>query len=245
VERPGGRGLRRRADPLYDGHQINRMARHSREEAAASRARVLRIASRSIRARGIGGTAIPAVMRDAGLTHGSFYAHFDSKDALVSEACAQAFGRSAAVQEATAAGARKGEALAAIVRRYLTEAHRDEPETGCPAPALMTEVARQPAPVRRAYTKGIEDLLARFERLCPSGERRGSRMRLPRSERGTGGRSFLAPPSKTDLAPALLAGIAGAIALSRAVDDPALSARFLRDGLAFWTRVLAGKEGPR
>jgi TetR/AcrR family transcriptional regulator, transcriptional repressor for nem operon len=219
VERLDARGLRPRAAQLYDGHQINPMARHSREEAAASRARVLRIASRSIRARGIGGTAIPAVMRDAGLTHGSFYAHFDSKDALVSEACAQAFGRSAAVQEATAAGARKGEALAAIVRRYLTEAHRDEPETGCPAPALMTEVARQPAPVRRAYTKGIEDLLARFERLSPGRAR--------------------------DLAPALLAGISGAIALSRAVDDPALSARFLRDGLAFWTRVLAGKEGLR
>jgi TetR/AcrR family transcriptional regulator, transcriptional repressor for nem operon len=195
------------------------MARHSREEAAATRARVLRIASRSIRARGIGGTAIPAVMRDAGLTHGSFYAHFDSKDALVSEACAHAFGRSAAVQEATVAGSRKGLALAAIVRRYLTEAHRDEPETGCPAPALMTEMARQPAPVRRAYTKGIEDLLSRFERLSPGRAR--------------------------DLAPALLSGLAGAIALARAVDDTALSARILRDTLAFWTRVLArgGSKG--
>lgn len=195
------------------------MARHSREEAAANRAHVLRIASRSIRARGIGGTAIPAVMHEAGLTHGSFYAHFDSKDALVSEACAHAFDRSAAVQEATAAASRKGEALAAIVRRYLTEAHRDQPETGCPAPALMTEVARQPPAVRRAYTKGIEDLLARFERLSP------------RRAKG--------------LAPALLSGIAGAIALSRAVDDRALSARMLRDTLAFWMRVLAREEGKR
>lgn len=192
------------------------MARHSREEAAATRARVLRLASRSIRARGIGGTAIPAVMHDAGLTHGSFYAHFDSKDALVSEACAHAFGRSASVQEATAAASRPGDALAAIVRRYLTEAHRDEPETGCPAPALMTEMARQPAPVRRAYTRGIEDLIARFERLSPGRAR--------------------------DLAPALLAGLAGAIALARAVDDPALSARMLRDTLAFWTRVLVRGE---
>lgn len=189
------------------------MARHSREEAAANRARVLRIASRSIRARGIDGTAIPAVMRDAGLTHGSFYAHFDSKDALVSEACAHAFLRSAAIQEETAAGSSPGRALAAIVRRYLTEAHRDEPETGCPAPALMTEMARQAAAVRRAYTRGLEDLLSRFERLSP-------------------GRA-------KDLAPALLAGLAGAIALARAVDDPALSARMLSDNLAFWTRVLA------
>jgi TetR/AcrR family transcriptional repressor of nem operon len=195
------------------------MARHSREEAALSRERVLRLASRSIRARGIEGTAIPAVMRDAGLTHGSFYAHFDSKDALVSEACAHAFGRSAAVQEATAAGAKEGKALLAIVRRYLTEAHRDAPETGCPAPALLTEMARQPAAVRRAYTKGIEDLLARFARLSP---RRAK-----------------------DLAPALLCGISGAVALSRAVDDPALSARILRDTLAFWTRVLARKGGTR
>jgi TetR/AcrR family transcriptional regulator, transcriptional repressor for nem operon len=195
------------------------MARHSREEAAASRARILRITSRSIRGRGIEGTAIPAVMRDAGLTHGSFYAHFDSKDALVCEACGHAFGRSAAAQEATAAAAARGEGLLAIVRRYLTEAHRDQPDTGCPVPALMTEVARQPAAVRRAYTSGVEDLLARFERLSP---RRAS-----------------------ELAPALLSGIAGAIALSRAVDDPALSARMLRDTLAFWTRALSGKEGTR
>src|SRR5512138_3411201 len=100
------------------------MARHSREEAAASRARILSATSRSIRARGIEGTAIPAVMRDAGLTHGSFYAHFESKDALVSEACAHAFGKSAATQEATVAGARPGEELVSLVRRYLTEAHR-------------------------------------------------------------------------------------------------------------------------
>ncbi len=195
------------------------MARHSRAEAAASRARILRVASRSIRARGIDGTAIPSLMHEAGLTHGSFYAHFQSKDALVSEACAHAFGRSAAVQEDTAASARRGGALAAIVRRYLTTAHRDQPETGCPAPALMTEVARQPASVRRAYTRGIEDLLARFERLSPRGARRA--------------------------APALLAGIAGALALSRAVDDPALSARLLRDTLTFWTRVLARERGKR
>lgn len=195
------------------------MARRSREEAAQSRARVLRVASRSIRARGIQGTAIPAVMRGAGLTHGSFYAHFESKEALVSEACAHAFLRSAAVQEATAAGSRKGKALAAIVRRYLTEAHRDQPETGCPAPALVTEMARQPPAVRRAYTEGIEDLLERFRRLSPGRAR--------------------------ELSPALLAGISGAIALSRAVDDPALSARILRDALAFWTRVLARTEGRR
>lgn len=195
------------------------MARHSREEAAASRARILSATARSIRRNGIDGTAIPAVMRDAGLTHGSFYAHFDSKDALVSEACGHAFGRSSAVQEATAAGAAPGEALLSIVRRYLTEAHRDQPETGCPVPALLAEVARQPPAVRRAYTKGVEDLLARFERLSP---RRAK-----------------------ELAPALLSGIAGAVALARAVDDPALSARVLRDTLAFWGRVLCGKEGAR
>jgi TetR/AcrR family transcriptional repressor of nem operon len=195
------------------------MARHSRAEAAASRARILRVASRSLRARGIDGTAIPSLMHEAGLTHGSFYAHFRSKDALVSEACAHAFERSAAVQEDTAASAGRGGALAAIVRRYLTAAHRDQPETGCPAPALMTEMARQPAAVRRAYTRGIEDLLARFERLSPRSARRA--------------------------APALLAGIAGALALSRAVDDRALSARLLRDTLAFWTRVLARERGKR
>ncbi|HEY6099678.1 MAG TPA: TetR/AcrR family transcriptional regulator [Anaeromyxobacter sp.] len=195
------------------------MARHSREETAATRARILGIASRSIRARGIERTAVPAVMRGAGLTHGSFYAHFDSKDALVSEACAHAFGRSAAVQEATAAASARGEELVELVRRYLTEAHRDRPANGCPVPALMSEVARQPAPVRRAYTKGIEDLLARFERLSPR--------------------------HASDVAPPLLAGVAGAIALSRAVADPALSARFLRATLAFWTRTLSGEKGGR
>ncbi len=195
------------------------MARHSRAQAAATRARIVGIASRSIRARGIEGTAIPAVMREAGLTHGSFYAHFESKDALVCEACAHAFGGSAAAQEAAVAGSIRGEELASLVRRYLTEAHRDARATGCPAPALMTEVPRQPAAVRRAFTKGIADLLGRFERLAP---RRAG-----------------------ELAPALLSGIAGALALSRAVDDPALSVRLLRDTLAFWARILTGKEGSR
>jgi TetR/AcrR family transcriptional repressor of nem operon len=95
------------------------MARHSRQEAAETRARILGIASRAIRAHGIDGTAIPALMRDAGLTHGSFYAHFASKDALVEEACAHAFQRSASVQEATAAAAGEGAALVEIVERYL------------------------------------------------------------------------------------------------------------------------------
>jgi TetR/AcrR family transcriptional repressor of nem operon len=193
------------------------MARHSRQEAAETRTRILGLASRAIRARGIDGTAIPALMRDAGLTHGSFYAHFASKDALVQEACAHAFQRSASVQEATAAAAGEGAALVEIVRRYLTELHRDAPGTGCPVPALMADVAHRPAAVRRAFTRGVEDLLARFERL--------------------------APVRAAGVAPALLAGIAGAISLSRAVDDPALSARILRDALAFWTRVLGGARG--
>ena len=196
------------------------MPRHSRQETAATRTRILSAASRSIRAKGIEGTAIPALMRTAGLTHGAFYAHFDSKDALVSEACAHAFVRSAAVQERTAASSLPGQELTEIVRSYLTPAHRDAPETGCPAPALMTEMSRQPPEVRRAFTRGVEDLIERFERLSP---RRASA-----------------------LAPALLSGIAGAIALARAVDDPALSARLLRDTLRFWTRTLGDRlRGPR
>ncbi len=195
------------------------MARHSRQEAAETRARILKLASRSIRAKGIEGTAIPALMHDAGLTHGSFYAHFDSKDALVSEACTHAFDGSAAFQERTAAAAPRGEALVEIVRRYLTDAHRDQPATGCPVPALMAEVPHQPAAVRRAFTRGVEELRARFARL--------------------------APRHASDVAPALLAGIAGAIALSRAVDDPAASARIIRDTLAFWTRTLEGPGSRR
>jgi TetR/AcrR family transcriptional repressor of nem operon len=179
--------------------------RRSREETARTRRTAVEAASRLFRQRGIGSVSVGDVMATLGMTAGGFYRHFESKEALAAEACAAAFAGSGLAQES----ARSAEAM---LRRYLSEAHRDAPAAGCPLPALASDMARQPAAVRRAYTEGVRDALARIQEIAP----------------GTNSRARLA----------LLAGMVGALAIARAVNDEELSAAVLRETRGFWIRAL-------
>ena len=183
--------------------------RRSREDAARTRRTAVQAASRLFRERGIDAASVSDVMASLGMTAGGFYRHFENKEALAAEACAAAFAGS---------GLNRGSAgsAEAMLRGYLSKSHRDAPATGCPLPALVSDMARQPAALRRRYTEGVRGALARIDQLAP----------------------------RTDSATrrALLAGMVGALALARAVNDEELSAALLRGTREFWTRTLAKRR---
>lgn len=192
--------------------------RRSREEAAETRRRAVEIASRLYRERGLDAVSVADVMSALGMTVGGFYRHFESREALVAEACDLAFEEARRAQEAAVASG-DPDPLGALLGRYLSRTHRDAPATGCPIPALLSGVARQPAPVRRMFTDAVRRRLARIERLAPGA----------------------APDAQL----AAVANMFGALALARAVDDEALSTRLLHATRRYWIRALGGSDEAR
>jgi len=139
------------------------MPRVSRAQTEKNHALIKQTSARLFRERGIGGVSVADLMAAAGLTHGGFYGHFDSKDALAAAACALAFEETDQrwrdrMREAPDKRAKR----AKIAEGYLSERHRDHSDTGCAAVALAGDVAREPAeaPIRAAYTAGIKSQAA-------------------------------------------------------------------------------------
>jgi TetR/AcrR family transcriptional regulator, transcriptional repressor for nem operon len=129
---------------------------------------VLHAASKMVRERGVDGVTVPEVMATAGLTHGGFYRHFESKDALVAQACAAAFTqRLADMDDAVETTDNAEAARRAWLEYYLSPAHRDAPENGCATAALAGDVARAPegAALRDAYLDGLRKMIEKTERL--------------------------------------------------------------------------------
>jgi TetR/AcrR family transcriptional repressor of nem operon len=178
--------------------------RVSREQFAENRQRILEIAARRFREKGLEGIGVDGIMDEAGLTHGGFYGHFASKADLAEQACAAAVGKSAEKWEALARG-RPETGLAEIARSYLSKRHRDNPGGGCVFAALGGEVARRSDAVRATVTKGVQAQLGVLERLA-------------------GGRS---KSVRRKQAIATMSGLVGAMVLARLVDDPALSNEIL------------------
>jgi TetR/AcrR family transcriptional repressor of nem operon len=144
------------------------MPRASRAQMELHRQTVLRAASKMVRERGVDGVTVPEVMATAGLTHGGFYRHFESKDALVAQACSAAFTqRLAAMDDALETTDNPEAARRAWLEYYLSPAHRDAPEDGCATAALAADVARAPAGagLRDAYLHGLRDMIERTERM--------------------------------------------------------------------------------
>ena len=138
------------------------MSRVSRLVANQHRSTIKELAARLLRERGIRGVSVADLMAAAGLTHGGFYGHFQSKDALVAEACAVAC--EGAVQrwrQRVAASPDSEAGRAALMEPYLSDEARRSPGASCPIAALAADVAREPpeAPVRAAYVAGLEALL--------------------------------------------------------------------------------------
>jgi TetR/AcrR family transcriptional repressor of nem operon len=141
--------------------------RKSREEAAQTRKRIVTAASGEFRKNGIVATGLNDLMKAAGLTHGGFYKHFESKDQLVEEACAEAV--EALIERVTAAGSGAGAA-------YLSTRHRDDPADGCPIAAIGSELGRSGEKTRAVATDGIlklvEVMAGQFGGIPPDEARR-------------------------------------------------------------------------
>jgi AcrR family transcriptional regulator len=173
--------------------------RPSRKEATHDR--IVEAAARAIRRSGYSGTGVADVMKDAGLTHGGFYAHFASREAMLAEAADHAGAERVSALERIAAAAPPQQGLRALLRAYLSSAHVKHVETGCAVAACGSELPRQTPEVRRAATRRIKEMIDLVARHSPDwGQPRAHRRAL-----------------------VTVSTMVGALVLARAVDDPKLS----------------------
>jgi len=182
-----------------------------------TRERILRAAARAIRKHGYEGVGVADVMKEAGLTHGGFYAHFESRDALLAAAADQAGMESIEHLSRAIAGAKPGQELMALVDTYLSDRHMAAPEQGCAVAAAGSEVPRQHAEVRRAASRRIKDFIGLIERQFPEWGRSAAH----------------------DNAMGIAATLVGSLVLARAVDDARLSIR-IRKAARELIRAAAG-----
>jgi TetR/AcrR family transcriptional repressor of nem operon len=176
----------------------------SREQASQNRERVLQVASRLFRERGFDGIGVADLMKSAGLTHGGFYGQFGSKEDLMAEVCHQSFDHALAVWKRVGAGA-EAEPLAAVMRVYLSQRHRDHPGEGCVLASLGADCTRHGGAIRQVVTRGTQAMLDLFTSFAP-------------------GR---AQAVKRERAIVAYASMIGALVMARAVDDEALSNEIL------------------
>lgn len=188
---------------LYDDHHMGAATRSrtqsSRKE--ATHERIVNAAGRAIRRSGYGGTGVAEIMKEAGLTHGGFYAHFESREGMLAEAADRAGADGMAVLARVAAAAPPKKALEAMLRAYLSKEHVEGVETGCAIAALGSEMPRQAPKVRRVATRRIKEMIDLVARQSPD----------------------WGQPGAHDRALVTVATALGALVLARAVDDPKLS----------------------
>jgi TetR/AcrR family transcriptional repressor of nem operon len=136
--------------------------RYSREHKLETHARIVKKASVRLREKGAHGIGVADLMKDAGLTHGGFYAHFDSREALVIEAFAHAMDRGTERWRKLAEQTPPDKRLATLVESYLTSVHRDDPGHGCAIPTLAAEIARESPRTRKAFAAKLEQMIDVF-----------------------------------------------------------------------------------
>jgi TetR/AcrR family transcriptional repressor of nem operon len=187
--------------------------RYDKDHKQATRQRILKAAGRRFKQDGIDGAGVAAVMSDAGLTNGAFYAHFASKEDLVANVLAdqlRAQRHSFDAQPSDRAG------LEAFVRSYLSPQHRDQCADGCPSAALLDEIARRPAATRQVFT---DELLATADDIA-------ARLDPPDAD-----------AARTD-ALAIFGFMIGTLQLARALTDRDLSDQLLARGVETTLKLL-------
>jgi TetR/AcrR family transcriptional repressor of nem operon len=177
--------------------------RRSREDTAETRRRILDVASRLFRARGIASVGVADVMGELGLTVGGFYRHFASKDALVAEAIDAASIETTSRKPRAEAGA--SSTRRALVDSYVSRLHVENPERGCPVAALCSEIAHETPAAREAFSRALERLLDIVGRVEPGRSKRARERQLYAA-----------------------AAAVGAVVLARATTDRALASDLLR-----------------
>jgi TetR/AcrR family transcriptional regulator, transcriptional repressor for nem operon len=181
-----------------------------------TRAKIVEAAGRVFRRHGYHASGVDKVMEAAGLTAGGFYAHFASKEALFA-ATLEPTAVETAARKPDGSAAPDRAWVVAFLERYLSVAHRDRPEDGCPLPALASEVARASGPVKENFETIVRSLAARIAE-------------------GAGG--------SEDRALAIVALCVGGLGMARSVDDDALGRRILSACRDLAERSLASAEAP-
>ena len=196
--------------------------RYSAEHKARTHNKIVAEAARLLRRDGIEGVSVAGVMREAGLTHGGFYAHFPSKDAMLPEALEAAFAQTLArLRSAAAAHRQPLQQLDAVLAAYLSEAHRDRPEVGCPGAALGPELARMGGACEARFEQGLEDVVGILQPM------------LAREE------------DAREVAIGIISLMLGALVAARAVRSKPLSNEVLRTARHCALRLAAGHAAPR
>ncbi|WP_321885056.1 TetR/AcrR family transcriptional regulator [Paraburkholderia bannensis] len=134
--------------------------RKSKAETAETRRRIVEVAAGMFRANGIHATGLADVMAAAGLSHGGFYRHFESKDQLVAEACEAGTADILEALEAAAGNCAGQDGFRALVEAYLSLAHRDAPGNGCPLASMGSELARADEGTRAVASQSTDELIA-------------------------------------------------------------------------------------
>jgi AcrR family transcriptional regulator len=189
------------------------MNKASKKESLSNRkeithARIVETAARAIRRSGYDGTGVADIMKEAGLTHGGFYAHFSSRDAMLAEAADHAGEDTIAVIKQILTEVPGDQALQTLMHVYLSNEHMANFETGCSLAALGSEMPRQAPEVRNASTCRVKEMLALIENRLSVGQ-----------------------PDAYDKALVMFSTMVGTLLLARAVDDPELSAAFRKAAL--------------
>jgi TetR/AcrR family transcriptional regulator, transcriptional repressor for nem operon len=167
----------------------------------ASHERIVSAAAKAIRRSGYDGTGVADIMKEAGLTHGAFYAHFESREAMLAEAADSAGAESNAFAASVIAALPQNQSLQALMQVYLSKEHLENIETGCPISALGSEMPRQSPEVRGAATRRIKEMIDLVARQFPDWGQAGAHER----------------------ALVAVATMVGTLILARAVNDSALS----------------------
>jgi TetR/AcrR family transcriptional repressor of nem operon len=177
------------------------MQRTARRAKEATHERIVEAAARAIRRSGYDGTSVADIMKEAGLTHGGFYAHFDSREMMLAEAADRAGAEAVAASAGIAADGPPEQGLRRLLRAYLSKEHVKGVEMGCPVAALGSEMPRQAPQVRRAATRRIKEMIDVVARQSPD----------------------WGQPGAHEHALVTVATMVGALLLARAVDDSRLS----------------------
>jgi TetR/AcrR family transcriptional repressor of nem operon len=177
---------------------------YSKAQKAKTHERIVKLASKRFREVGLAGIGIAELMKEAGLTVGGFYKHFDSRDDLVAEAVSSAFGGwKRRVEAAKSGGAPVS--YEKLIDEYLNEAHRDNPGTGCAFSALAPEIARSDKRTRALTSEQVRNDIQLIATLLPGRDKRTARSR----------------------AILIFSALVGAMSLARAVSNEALSREIL------------------
>lgn len=186
--------------------------RLSKDQAAQNRSAIVDAASRLFRERGYDAVGLTELMKEAGFSHGGFYNHFDSKEALASEAYQASFDYylSRLTHQLENSDATKKDALRACLKAYLSPAHRNDPANGCPAASLAVDAMRRDESVQARYSEGIEAYISIFAKQLSSSNNQTSDTEQVNNR---------------EAAISLLTQLVGALVLSRAIAkyNPALS----------------------